>query len=133
MYVLMCYQTALLTQCLITQFTGVLALTTRYVCVYALSDCSCYCMPYYTHHKHKGAHQCVCVYAASDYSFDCVPYYTHHKQKGAHHYVFMRYQITLLTMPHYTHHKHKGAHQRVRVYDLSDYSSLYASFHTSQT
>ena len=84
MYALMRYQTALLTQSLITPFTGILALTTRYVSVYVVSDYSCHCMPHYKHHKLKGAHQCVCVYAFSGYSCHCMPYYKHHKHKGAH-------------------------------------------------
>ena len=58
-HTLMCYQTALLTQCLIIHFTGILTLTTTYVCVYAVSEHTCHCMPYYKYHKHKGPHHCV--------------------------------------------------------------------------
>ena len=84
MYAMTCYQTALLTHCLITDFTGILALTTRYVCIYALSDYSCHCMPYNIHHKYTGANHCVRAYALSGYSCHYTPYYKHHKHKGAH-------------------------------------------------
>jgi len=67
MNVLMSYHMAPFTECLITNFTALQAIL-NYVCVYVSSDYSCHCMPYYTHHKHKGAHHYVCVDVLSDCS-----------------------------------------------------------------
>ena len=44
-------------------------------------------MPYYTHHKYKGAHHYVRVDVLLDSPFDWILSYTHHKYKDAHHYV----------------------------------------------
>jgi hypothetical protein len=61
MYALMCYKTALSTECLITNITSIRALATMYAIM--LNQTTRHCMPYYTHHKHKGARQHVCNYA----------------------------------------------------------------------
>ena len=58
----------------------------HYVCVYVLTDCSCYWMPYYKYHNYKGSHHYVCVDVPSDCSDKWMLCYTHHKYKGAHHY-----------------------------------------------
>ena len=75
MYALMCYQTALLSQWLITLC----------VWVYGASEYGSECMPYYKNCTHTGAHPCACVYVVLDYSLEWMIYYTHHKHKGAHH------------------------------------------------
>ena len=83
----------------------------HYACVDEYSNCSVECMPYYTHHKHKGAqhndamcyqiplftecllhssmgaHHGVCVCGISDHPCPCMFYYTHYKHKGALHCV----------------------------------------------
>ena len=58
MHALTCYQSALITESLIThKYKG----AHHYVFVDVLSDCSDDWMPYYTFHKHKGAHHYVFV------------------------------------------------------------------------
>ena len=51
-----------------------------------LADCSVKWMPHYILHMNMGANLHVWVYLLSDYSCLCMLYYTHHKRKGTHHY-----------------------------------------------
>ena len=72
-------------------------------------------MPYYTHHKCKGAHHYVCVGVLS-YCFDhWMPYYTLHKYKGAHHYACVDELSYWLFdwMPYCTLHMNMDAHPYV--------------------
>ena len=108
-------------------------------------------MHYYTHHKHMGSHHCVYVYGLSDCSCNCMPYYTHQKHRALittqflisyqtalltechityftvikvlpNMFAFMPYQTTRHCKPYYTHHKNNGPHHCVCVSVLSYYS-----------
>ena len=84
MYALMCYQSALLTKCLITHIKYYGA--HHNVCVDAFSDCSDHRMPYYILHSCKGAHHYVCVDVLPDCPLYYIPYYTLHSYTHDHHY-----------------------------------------------
>ena len=95
MHAIMCYQIPLL---LNAYFTALWALITVYVfVVYQITHD---CMPYYTHHKHKGTHHYACNDVLSDSSFtECLL----HSSMGAHHCVFVVYQTTPVTVCLITH------------------------------
>jgi hypothetical protein len=66
MNVLMSYKSRLWSECLITHFTGIEALTTMYM--FVLPDYPYVSMPNYTRHKYKSAHHDVRDYELSDCS-----------------------------------------------------------------
>jgi hypothetical protein len=87
MHALINFQTALLTERLITYCTDTRVLTTMYTLMF-FSDYHVHWMPYYTFHTNMEDDTCVGIHLLSDYSFDWMPYYTHTQDyKDANHYV----------------------------------------------
>ena len=146
MYVLMCYQTALLTEFLFTHITNTWALTNIYglmnikhnllteclptytvdncVCVCVFWDCSLDWMTYCVLHINMDAPLYVCVDVVSDWPFDGIPFYTYHKYKDVHPYVY----VDVLPdssddwMTYHTLYRHKRAHHCVCADVLSNSS-----------
>ena len=94
MYALMCYQTVLLAQCLITNIKRIRALTSMYALMFY--QIALLTERLITHITRIRA---------------LIPMYA-----------LMYYQIALATESYYNHHKHKVAHQYVFVDVLSDCS-----------
>ena len=44
-------------------------------------------MPYYILHRYNGTHHYICIYGLSDYSCYCMSYYILHSYTGSLHYV----------------------------------------------
>jgi len=145
---LLFYQTAL-TECLITHFPGITALTNIYGMMnfknamlngllitrltFIRSHTTMYVLMIYQTalfteclHNCTIAHHYVCADALSDFSFYWMPYYTLDKCNGTHCYVWVDVlsDCSLSWMPCYTHHKNKDAHCYVHVGGFSDFSGV---------
>jgi hypothetical protein len=84
MDVLMTIQTALLTECLIAYFTGIMALTTKYAFMpYQTTFVNAYFIKHITNIKQRSPLcTCSCLIRLLLSLYDLL----HHKHKGAHHY-----------------------------------------------
>jgi len=108
MELLISYQTALLTECLITYFTLIKVLPTMFA--FMPYKTTRHCMPYYTNHKNNGPKHCVCICALSDYSLTlCLITHITNIMTLTTVFAYVVYQANLATVCPITHDIHKGA------------------------
>jgi hypothetical protein len=70
-------------------------------------------MPYYTYHKHKGAHHYVCIDVLSVFSLYWIPYYILYMNIDADPYIYHR-NICILHCVREVHSKYPGKHTKVK-------------------